>query len=100
MFILDTDHITILESRKGIEFKNLLRRIAMHDRSDLHVSIVSFHEQVTGWSRDSRPYSMLLAGNSSPHDRSFSPAPIGMLNRLGLCYQNLSEDTHVIRSWI
>ena len=51
MFILDTDHISILESRKGTEFDNLVRRIAKYDRSDLYVSIVSFHERVTGWNR-------------------------------------------------
>ena len=51
MFILDTDHISILESRCGDEFSNLMHRIAQHDRSVLFLTIVSFHEQVTGWNR-------------------------------------------------
>lgn len=51
MYILDTDHISIIESRRGIEFANIIRRISAIDRSQLHVTIVSFHEQVTGWNR-------------------------------------------------
>lgn len=51
MYILDTDHISILESRRGDEFTKLMRRISAADRSQLHVTIVSFHEQVTGWNR-------------------------------------------------
>ena len=48
MYILDTDHLVLLQKRSGTEFTNLLRRIAQHDRSVFFVTIVSFHEQVGG----------------------------------------------------
>ncbi len=45
-YLLDTDHISILQRRSGPEFANLWARIVRMPRADLGFSIVSFHEQV------------------------------------------------------
>ncbi len=47
-FLLDTDHISILQKQAGSEFANLMARIAQVSRADLAFCIVSFHEQVLG----------------------------------------------------
>ncbi len=47
-FLLDTDHISILQKQSGPEFAALMARIAQVPRSDLTFCIVSFHEQVLG----------------------------------------------------
>lgn len=47
-FLLDTDHISILQRQSGPEFIALASRIAQQELSDLAFCIVSFHEQVLG----------------------------------------------------
>jgi tRNA(fMet)-specific endonuclease VapC len=47
-FLLDTDHISILQKQSGPEFAALTARIAQHQPQDLAFSVVSFHEQVLG----------------------------------------------------
>jgi tRNA(fMet)-specific endonuclease VapC len=47
-FLLDTDHISILQQQSGPEFAALAARIAQHQPADLGFSIVSFHEQLLG----------------------------------------------------
>ena len=47
-FLLDTDHISILQKQSGPEFAALMARIAQVRRADLGFCIVSFHEQVLG----------------------------------------------------
>ncbi len=47
-YLLDTDHISILQKQSGPEFATLIRRIAQVPRSDLAFCIVSFHEQALG----------------------------------------------------
>ncbi len=47
-FLLDTDHISVLQKESGKEYSVLLERIARAPRSDLAFCIVSFHEQVLG----------------------------------------------------
>jgi tRNA(fMet)-specific endonuclease VapC len=47
-FLLDTDHISILQRQSGSEFAALSARIAQQQSSDLALCIVSFHEQVLG----------------------------------------------------
>jgi len=47
-FLLDTDHLSILQRRSGSEFVALARRIARQSPADLGLSVVSFHEQVLG----------------------------------------------------
>ena len=50
VFLLDTDHLGILQRRSAPEHLNLTYRMRQHPLEDFFVSIVSFHEQVTGWS--------------------------------------------------
>jgi tRNA(fMet)-specific endonuclease VapC len=47
-YLLDTDHISILQRQSGREYAILSARISRESRSDLGFSIVSFHEQVLG----------------------------------------------------
>ena len=47
-FLLDTDHISILQKQSGPECTTLMARIAQVPRADLANCIVSFHEQVLG----------------------------------------------------
>ena len=47
-FILDTDHISILQREMGREFVALSARMDGHPDDDFAFSIVSFHEQVLG----------------------------------------------------
>jgi len=47
-YLLDTDHATILQQRRGPEFLRLLDRISQHDPADLSFSVVSYHEQSMG----------------------------------------------------
>ena len=49
MFILDTDHLGIVQRRSEPEFSNLTRRMREHRLEDFFVTIASFHEQVMGW---------------------------------------------------
>ncbi len=49
MFVLDTDHVGILQRQSTPEFANLMSRISQHAQADFFVTIVSFHEQVVGW---------------------------------------------------
>jgi tRNA(fMet)-specific endonuclease VapC len=49
MYILDTDHIGILQRASGPEHVALSRRIAQYSQTDFYVTIVSFHEQFLGW---------------------------------------------------
>jgi tRNA(fMet)-specific endonuclease VapC len=49
MFILDTDHIGILQRQSGAGFYRLLERLAQFPRSAFHLPIISFHEQALGW---------------------------------------------------
>ncbi len=47
-FLLDTDHISILQKQSGPEYVTLMARLAQVRRADLAFGIVSFHEQVLG----------------------------------------------------
>lgn len=47
-YLLDTDHISILQLRAGAEYAKLSARIARHAANDLAFSIISFQEQVLG----------------------------------------------------
>jgi tRNA(fMet)-specific endonuclease VapC len=47
-FLLDTDHISILQKQSGPEFAALAARIGRHPAADLAFSIVSLHEQALG----------------------------------------------------
>lgn len=47
-YLLDTDHISILQWRTGPAFTTLTVRMAPHPRTDLAFSIMSLHEQTRG----------------------------------------------------
>jgi len=47
-FLLDTDHISILQKQSGPEYRALMPRIAQVPPAELAFCIVSFHEQVLG----------------------------------------------------
>jgi tRNA(fMet)-specific endonuclease VapC len=47
-YLLDTDHISILQRRTGPEFAMLMTRITQNSRKDITFSIISMHEQVMG----------------------------------------------------
>jgi tRNA(fMet)-specific endonuclease VapC len=49
MYILDTDHIGVLQRKFDPLFDVLSERISQHSQSDFFVTIVSFHEQILGW---------------------------------------------------
>jgi tRNA(fMet)-specific endonuclease VapC len=49
VFILDTDHLGIVQRRSTPEHANVTNRMHQHPLGDFFVTIVSFHEQVTGW---------------------------------------------------
>jgi tRNA(fMet)-specific endonuclease VapC len=49
MFLLDTDHIGLLQLNEGKECERLRARMEAYTRSDFYFPIVSFHEQVVGW---------------------------------------------------
>jgi|CXWL01.1.fsa_nt_gi tRNA(fMet)-specific endonuclease VapC len=49
MFLLDTDHLGILQRSSGAESERLSQRLAQCDPMVVHVSIISFHEQIKGW---------------------------------------------------
>jgi tRNA(fMet)-specific endonuclease VapC len=47
-FLLDTDHISILQRQSGPEYASLIARLAQVRRVDLAFCSVGFHEQVLG----------------------------------------------------
>ena len=50
MFILDTDHLSIYQRQRGEQFERLREKIEAHFSTDvIYISIVSFHEQFSGW---------------------------------------------------
>ena len=48
MFLLDTDHITIVQDQQQPEFGRLTQRMAQHPGTAFYWSLVSFHEQLLG----------------------------------------------------
>ena len=51
MYVLDSDHLSILQRQSGLEFSNLVKRCAAFNPSDFFITIISFHEQVNGWTK-------------------------------------------------
>jgi tRNA(fMet)-specific endonuclease VapC len=47
-YLLDTDHISVLQQQSGPDFATLSARIARYPPADLALSVASFHEQVLG----------------------------------------------------
>ena len=49
LFLLDTDHVGIVQRGSSPEHANLAHRMRQHSLDSFFVSIVSFQEQVSGW---------------------------------------------------
>lgn len=49
MFILDTDQLGILQQESASQYVNSIRRISQFPETSFFVTVVSFHEQITGW---------------------------------------------------
>lgn len=49
MYILDTDHLNLFQLGEGREYQRFMSQIGGQKRDRLFVTIVSFHEQVSGW---------------------------------------------------
>lgn len=49
VYLLDTDHLTILQRKRGADYARLSQRMSRCAPSDFFVSVVSFHEQVMGF---------------------------------------------------
>ncbi len=47
-YLLDTDHISVVQQQAGPDYAALSARMAQHPPADLGLSVVSFHEQVLG----------------------------------------------------
>ncbi len=47
-YLLDTDHLSILQRQAGQDYTNLSTRMADYPLSDFAVSIITFHEQMLG----------------------------------------------------
>ena len=47
-YLLDTDHISILQRQSVTEYTMLIAQISKHSLENLAFSIISFHEQVMG----------------------------------------------------
>lgn len=47
-FLLDTDHISVLQRQSGAEYVTLAARLASQQPGDFAFSVVSFHEQALG----------------------------------------------------
>jgi tRNA(fMet)-specific endonuclease VapC len=47
-YLLDTDHLSILQRQAGKDFTHLSARMARYPLSDFAVSTVTFHEQMLG----------------------------------------------------
>jgi tRNA(fMet)-specific endonuclease VapC len=48
MYLLDTDHITLL-ARSGVEGERIRQRVVTVPDGEVRVSIVSYEEQMRGW---------------------------------------------------
>lgn len=49
MYVVDTDHLGVLQRASDPAYSVLSRRISQHAQTDFYVTIVSFHEQILGW---------------------------------------------------
>lgn len=49
MFVLDTDHFSLLEWSAGVERANLLRRLNVVSADEVFTTIITYEEQTRGW---------------------------------------------------
>ncbi len=64
-FLLDTDHLSVLQWREQPACDRLLSRLDQVPPDDVATSVISFHEQVQGWQaflgRAKKPAQVVLA---------------------------------------
>lgn len=70
MIILDTDHLNILQVRKGVAFDKLMSRMDASPDDDFSTTVITFEEHMRGWlaslrrardiSSQIRPYDQLI----------------------------------------
>ena len=51
MYIFDTDHLSVLQRARGSDYEKLITRLADSDQSLFFTTIVSFLEQINGWTK-------------------------------------------------
>jgi tRNA(fMet)-specific endonuclease VapC len=65
VYLLDTDHIAILQRRVEPEYSNLSHQLLYVSPDAVFLSVISFHEQVAGWqaylNKARKPESVILA---------------------------------------
>ncbi len=49
MFLLDSDHLSLLQRQRGEAYQHLAVRLQRISESDLYIPIIAFHERVKGW---------------------------------------------------
>jgi tRNA(fMet)-specific endonuclease VapC len=49
LYLLDTDHLGIIQRQTQPEFARLIGRVGQHSPDVFFVPIICFHEQVSGW---------------------------------------------------
>ncbi|WP_040484352.1 type II toxin-antitoxin system VapC family toxin [Lyngbya aestuarii] len=47
-YLLDTDHLSILQRQSGTDYNNLVARMAQYPLSDFAISIITIQEQMLG----------------------------------------------------
>jgi tRNA(fMet)-specific endonuclease VapC len=65
MYILDTDHIGLLQRQRGPEYDRRSKKLATIPATDIYVTIISFHEQISGWTKyikGTRDQTRIVAG--------------------------------------
>lgn len=51
MYVLDSDHFSVLQRQSGPEFETLSKRCSMLNSTDFFLTIISIHEQFNGWTK-------------------------------------------------
>lgn len=80
-YLLDTDHLSILEWESGAEYKAILNRLATCEPADVALSVVTFHEQSLGCNTfisQAKSTAKVVEGYQLFHDmlRRFSVSPV------------------------
>lgn len=50
MFLLDSDHVSIIQRHTGPEYKRILEHLLLRAPESCFISIITLHEQFAGWS--------------------------------------------------
>ena len=95
MFVLDTDHIVVIQRQTQPEYSRLLQRMARHPITDFYFTVISFHEQALGantyvsrartWAEVARGYSMfeqILRDFAAAQVLSFDGVPAQLFDQL------------------